>query len=84
MSPRGKRVTASQVGQYAFCARAWWLDVVEGRQPTDLEALGGGTVRHERHGWQVFWARGFRKEALILFGIALASLLAWGLMALAR
>ena len=78
MSPRGKRITASQVGQYAYCARAWWLSTVEGHEPADLEALSVGTAAHERHGWQVSVARGSSKLALILLGIALVALAIWG------
>jgi hypothetical protein len=77
MSPRGKRVTASQVGQYAYCAHAWWLGVVEGHEPSDLDVIERGTQAHERHGWRVSLARTFRKLALILLGIALAALLIW-------
>jgi CRISPR/Cas system-associated exonuclease Cas4 (RecB family) len=74
VSPRGRRVTASQVGQYAFCARAWWLGVVEGLEPTNPEALAEGTAAHERHGWRVSVARGFSQIAFLLLGAALFAL----------
>jgi hypothetical protein len=77
MSPRGKRVSASQVGQYAYCAHAWWLAVVEKREPSDLDALESGTRAHERHGWQVSLARGFRRLALWMLAVAVLALLAW-------
>jgi len=79
MSPRSKRVTASQVGQYAYCARAWWLGAVEGHQPADLSVVEEGTRVHERHGWQVALARRLRTVALVLLAVALLSLALWGL-----
>jgi hypothetical protein len=84
MSTRGRRVTASQVGHYVFCARAWWLNVVEGRHPTDMEVIDAGTDLHERHGWQVSLARGSGKLALILLGIALLSTLIWAVTYVVR
>jgi hypothetical protein len=78
MSPRGRRVTASQVGQYVYCAQAWWLSTVEGREPTDLKAISAGTTAHERHGWQVSLTRGLGRLGLILFGLAVLALLIWG------
>ena len=82
MSPRGKRVTASQVGLYAYCALAWWLSVVEKHEPADMGAFVRGTRVHERHGWQVSIARGFRRLALGLLGAAAVALLAWGIASL--
>jgi hypothetical protein len=84
MSPRGKRIAASQVGQYAYCARAWWLGVVEGRQPTDLEAIDAGTDLHQRHGWGVFLARIFNKLALVLLGVSCGALLIWAITSFTR
>ena len=80
MSPKGKRISASQVGQYAYCAHAWWLGVVEGHQPSDLDVIEKGTHAHERHGWRVSLARTFRRLALVLLGIALVALLIWVLI----
>ena len=82
MSPRGKRVTASQVGLYAFCANAWWLSVVEKHKPADMGAFARGTRVHERHGWQVALARGARRLAFVLVGAAVVTLLVWGLVSL--
>ncbi len=84
MSPRGKRVTASQVGQYTYCARAWWLAVVEKREPTDLAILDAGIEAHERHGWQVSLARKSKKLALVLLCSALLFLVVWAIAAYVR
>lgn len=43
-------IRASEVGEYVFCHRAWWLRVIEGRVPAYHERLKVGTRRHRRHG----------------------------------
>ena len=82
MSSRGRRVTASEIGKYAYCARAWWLGVVEKLEPTNFQAMDEGTAAHERHGWQVVLARGLGRLAFIFLGIAILSLLIWGIAGL--
>ena len=79
MSPKGKRVTASEIGQYAFCPRAWFFRTVEKVEPLNVEALGRGTIAHERHGWQVLMARGLVKLALVSFAVAALLTVAWGI-----
>ena len=84
MSPRSRRVTASQVGQYTYCARAWWLAAIEKREPADLAALDAGARAHERHGRQVSLAQGSKKLALVLLCAALLLLVVWAIAALVR
>jgi hypothetical protein len=79
MSPSGKKVTASQVGQYAYCARAWWLGVVEGHAPADLEPLDRGARSHERHGWRISIARLTRRVGVFILSAAAVSTLVWAL-----
>ena len=82
MSPRAKRLSASEVGQYAFCARAWWLGSVEGRKPIDYGALEDGVRAHERHGWRVGLARGIHKLAMWMLVASVAAWLVWAATAL--
>lgn len=82
MSPRAKRLSASEVGQYAFCPRAWWLGSVEGKQALDYGALESGVRAHERHGWRVGLARAAFKLAIWMLVAAGAALLLWGATAL--
>ncbi|MBN1642478.1 MAG: hypothetical protein JXA09_14680 [Anaerolineae bacterium] len=84
MAPRGKRVSASEVGQYAYCARAWWLGTVEGITPVDPYLLTQGARQHERHGWRVALARVVRRLALGLLAAAALGLLGWGIHALSE
>ncbi len=79
MSPRGKRITAGQIGQYTYCSCAWWLNTVEGRRPATLEPLEAGIQMHERHGRQVAVARLARRLATAMILLAALPLGIWGL-----
>lgn len=46
-------IRASEIGQYDFCAKAWWLGSIEGVQPSNIHELQAGTDAHEQHGRQV-------------------------------
>ena len=82
MSPRAKRLSASEVGQYAFCPRAWWLGSVEGKNPVDYGALEGGVRVHERHGWRVALAWRVQVLAMWMLVVGGAALLTWAVIAL--
>jgi len=74
---RGRRVSASQIGQYAYCAQAWWLREIKKHTPADLGAFARGTQAHERHGWRVALSRGFQRLAVLLVVAAAIALIAW-------
>ena len=70
-------IRASEVGQYIYCARAWWLERVQGHEPTNAEALERGRESHDAHGRlvasavrQAAWARWLVMFALAI-GVAL-------------
>jgi 3-mercaptopyruvate sulfurtransferase SseA len=75
-------IRASEIGQYAFCARAWWLARVKGRRSTNVAALGRGSARHREHGRAVDAYRLLRLAAKALLLLAAAALLAWLILAL--
>jgi CRISPR/Cas system-associated exonuclease Cas4 (RecB family) len=60
-------IRASEVGEYVYCARAWWLRRVAGLEPAGRERRELGTALHRRHGQAVVGSR-----ALLLVGAALA------------
>ncbi len=67
MAPQRPRfIRASELGRYAFCARAWWLGSVMEVQPTNTAALRQGEAVHARHGRRVWLSR-----ALVWLGVAL-------------
>jgi 3-mercaptopyruvate sulfurtransferase SseA len=75
-------IRASEIGQYAFCARAWWLARVKGHSSTNVAALERGSARHRAHGRAVESYHLLRRAALALLLVAAAVLLAWLLLAL--
>lgn len=43
-------IRASEVGEYCYCARAWWLHQIEGIEPQGHEQRARGEQYHARHG----------------------------------
>ena len=68
-------IRASEIGQYDYCAKAWWLGSVEGVPPSNVRELQAGTTAHEEHGRQVNRAARVQQIAiglLVLGAILLA------------
>ncbi len=65
---------ASEIGQYLYCHRAWWLHQVQGVPLANVRELAAGTARHAAHGRQVALAVWSRRAAVVLLvlGIVLA------------
>jgi CRISPR/Cas system-associated exonuclease Cas4 (RecB family) len=61
-------IRASEIGQYVYCARAWWLGSVRGLPSTHRREMAAGEAVHLRHG------RGVR-ASLWLSRLAVAALL---------
>jgi CRISPR/Cas system-associated exonuclease Cas4 (RecB family) len=60
-------IRASEVGEYVYCAHAWWLRRVAGLEPAGRERRELGTALHRRHGQAVAGSR-----MLVTLGVALA------------
>jgi len=74
MAQSGRRdfVRASGMGEYVYCARAWWLRR-EGVTPTrGAEARAAGQRWHESHGRVVARARRLRRVSALCLYLALA------------
>lgn len=56
-SPRPPMIRASEIGEYVYCARAWWLRRIAGLEPAYRERREHGTLLHERHGRAVAGSR---------------------------
>jgi hypothetical protein len=83
VSDKEKFIRASEVGEYIFCARAWWLKV-EGYEPTfGHAARSRGERWHQKHGRGVAQARRLKKVAAysaflaIVLGVLLLLLWWW-------
>lgn len=71
-------IRASEVGEYMYCARAWWLRRVAQLEPVGRERREYGTTLHQRHGRAVASSR-----MLLILAMALA-LAAVALLVVAR
>ena len=64
-------IRASEIGEYLYCRRAWWLHRVEGLESANELVMAEGTETHAGHGRLVGAAAALRSLALLLFGAAL-------------
>lgn len=64
-------IRASEIGEYVYCARAWWLHRVLELEPEGRERRERGTILHQRHGRAVAGSRVLLIMAFILLFIAL-------------
>jgi CRISPR/Cas system-associated exonuclease Cas4 (RecB family) len=46
-------IRASEIGEYIYCHRAWWLRHVQGVEPENLAVLERGRKAHGRHARRV-------------------------------
>ncbi|MCC7360433.1 MAG: hypothetical protein IT317_13205 [Anaerolineales bacterium] len=75
MAPRVVR--ASEIGEYVFCHRAWWLRHVQGYASANTRQLEAGAATHARHGRLVGLSQGLSVLAglLLLAALVAAALL---------
>ena len=60
-------IRASEMGEYVYCARAWWLRRVGGLEPAGRERREQGVALHRQHGRALAGSR-----VLLLIGGLLA------------
>jgi hypothetical protein len=77
-TPRPERfISASELGEYAYCRRAWWLRAVRGvTTNAQGKRFSAAHAAHRRHAWSLWWARALGWLAAVLMAGALATL-AW-------
>lgn len=46
-------IRASEIAEYSFCAKAWWLRRVAGLKPRGAARRAAGVRHHARHGMLV-------------------------------
>lgn len=76
-------IRASEIGQYAFCARSWWLARAKGYPSANLREMALGERAHRTHGRKVLRYYAVQRFAFVLLFLA-ALLGALGIYALAR
>ncbi len=83
MSRANDVIRASEITQYAFCARAWWFGRVKGYRSANVAAMRRGTARHQAHGAAVARYHLLRWLAVVLLVLAGLVLITWLLWVLA-
>ncbi|MFN8454613.1 MAG: hypothetical protein U0401_08065 [Anaerolineae bacterium] len=76
-------IRASELAQFSFCRRAWWLATVKGNQPKNQAALSRGVFTHNRHFQHVQTAQRWRYASVFLLsggGLLLLAILLWQLL----
>jgi len=66
-------IRASELGQYAFCARSWWLSRVKGYRSANVREMALGQSEHRAHGHTV---RSYQRLQRLALGLLLAATLA--------
>lgn len=77
-------IRASELSQYAFCERAWWLGRIKGWRSSNVEAMQQGVARHRAHGRAVEGYHRLQRLALTLLLLAAAFIAAWLVLGLGR
>jgi hypothetical protein len=63
-------IRASELGQYAFCARSWWLEHVRGYPSDHVQEMEHGQFAHQVHGRIVVRYHRLQRLAYALLWIA--------------
>ncbi len=63
-------IRASEIGEYVFCHRAWWLRRVQGYESANVQEMAAGTGVHAQHGRALWAASAMRVAAFMLIVIA--------------
>ena len=82
MAQKDPIIRASELSQYTYCARAWWLGRVRGYRSSNLAAMELGEARHRAHGRTVVGYHRLRWLALALLSLAAVLIVAWLLLGL--
>ncbi len=63
-------IRASDIGQYLFCHRAWWLARIQQVPSTNLAEMAAGSAAHAQHGQQMKSTQRLQHIGLILIIVA--------------
>ena len=66
-----RRIRASEIGEYTYCHRAWWLRTIEQRSPGNQARLRQGMREHRRHGRRLVLSRALLVAGMLLLFVAL-------------
>ena len=66
-------IRASEIGEYVFCHRAWWLHQIQGVESANRELMRAGVVKHQAHGQAVIRSNALQRAAILFLFIAIAA-----------
>ncbi len=67
-------IRASEIGEYVYCRRSWWLRRVRGVASVRVAQMQAGTRHHERHGRLVQRSSWLQRVAYVVLFVAVAVL----------
>lgn len=67
-----RTIRASEIAEYLYCRRAWWLSHVAGYEVQETEAMAAGSAYHHEHGGLLWRAAAARWLAYVLVFLAVA------------
>jgi hypothetical protein len=70
-------IEASEIVDYIYCRRAWWLQRIVGRESRNVQQLSYGDAYHRRHRANLDKANRGRKFALMLIFLAVCFAVFW-------
>ncbi len=70
-------IRASEIGQYVYCAHAWWLGSVQGLASSHQQEMAAGENAHRRHGQGVRTSLGLNRLAYIVLLMAAVVGIVW-------
>lgn len=65
-------IRASEISNYVYCRRAWWLQRAQGRAAENVRELTVGTHYHQQHGRSLVYAIWGRRLAYVLLFVLVA------------
>ena len=61
-----KWINASELAEYTYCHRAWWLRHVQGLRSANIQRMESGSAYHRQHGRRVQGVPWLRRFAYVL------------------
>ncbi len=68
---RNRMIRASEITEYEYCHRAWWLQHIIGEEPAGYPRRRRGVALHRRYGRTVWAARVLLLASIMLACVAL-------------
>ena len=70
-------IRASEIGEYVYCHRAWWLGRIQGEASVNVREMAAGAGAHARHGQTVALAGCLRIAAIAFLALAVVVATIW-------